>query len=189
MTGRQLFNKRLIEELRFQSGIIRSVVDCTIALYIVIPALVAAVMIYKEAWQNISLYWHGDLPFSLLLVLVFLFSLSSNFRTYIMEADLLYVIQRGKLLYGLKLHAFIFSIMLTMFQVIILFMLLKSFLRNKASVFAYLQITMITFSAIIIVPILLKWIIFICSIFFIHYWLYHLYRKMLDSPFFCYCSN
>ncbi|MGG3888812.1 ABC transporter permease [Metabacillus fastidiosus] len=335
MTGRQLFNKRLIEELKFQSGIIRSVVDWTIAVYIIIPALVAAVMIYKEAWQNISLYWHEDLRISFLLVLVFLFSLSGNFRTHIMEADLLYIIQREKLLYGLKLHAFIFSIMLTMLQVIILFicvlpilvkayhlslieilflyiavfcfrlflmtlkkilnrnvykwtlfplvsiifilfilnlpyviygigsvitifsivyfhmkqlrktnrwflkeleiedrervryiqlimsfstevekapnrlrktpfifpkskrifsddspeirlleLLLKSFLRNKASVFAYLQITMITFSAIIIVPILLKWIIFICSIFFIHYWLHHLYRKMLDSPFF-----
>ncbi|MEC2074866.1 ABC transporter permease [Metabacillus fastidiosus] len=335
MTGRQLFNKRLMEELRFQSGVIRSVVDWTIALYIVMPALVAAVMVYKEAWQNISLYWHEDLPFLLLLVLVFLFSLTGNFRTYIMEADLLYVIQREKLLYGLKLHAFIFSIIQMMLQLLILFicmlpilvkayhlplieilflyiavfcfrlflmtlkkilnrnmykwtlfpltsiifilfilnlpyviygigsvitifsivyfhmkqlrktnrwflkeleiedrervryiqlimsfstevekapnrlrktpfifpkskrifsddspeirlleLLLKSFLRNKATVFAYLQITMITFSAIIIVPVLLKWIIFICFIFFIHYWLHHLYRKMLDSPFF-----
>ncbi|PWA09744.1 hypothetical protein DCC39_12320 [Pueribacillus theae] len=110
MSGRQLFRKRLIQEWKFQWGVLRSVFDWTIILYMAIPAMILIPFLYADVWKNIHLYWSEEFPFSILLLLVLLLSTRGNFRTYVREADLLYVIQRKKLFYQLKLHSFLFSV-------------------------------------------------------------------------------
>jgi ABC-2 type transport system permease protein len=63
-------------------------------------------------------------------------------------------------------------------------LLLKAFLRNRGHVTTYLQLTMMTSSAIMVLPIWLKWIIYLLFLFFFHIWLMSIYEKMQKSPFF-----
>lgn len=335
MSGKTLLKKRVLDEWRYQWRVIHSVLDWTVILYIVTPISITASIIYFEAWQNTNLYWQEQFPFSSLLCMILLFSLKGNVRTYVMEADLLYVIQRKKLFYELKVYGFILSIVKSMFGTMFIFILflpvfinvyhlsvivilclyitvccfhlvvmtlkkivrkalykglsyfiifisfililsnisymiygigsiiaiflliyfhmtrltqtnhfflkeleiedierlkyvrfimhfsmevekvpnrliktplifrkskrifkernrenglleflLKSFLRNRNYILAYYQIIMVTLFAMILVPFILKWIIYISSFFFIKYWLRNIYIKMLESPFF-----
>lgn len=124
MSGRQLFTKRLLQELKVQWGVIRSVFDWTIILYMAIPAMILIPFLYVDAWQNIHLYWSEKIPFSILFLIVLLLSTRGNFRTYAMEADLLYVIQRKKLFYQMKLHSFLFSVFQLVAGVAFIFILL-----------------------------------------------------------------
>jgi ABC-2 type transport system permease protein len=66
----------------------------------------------------------------------------------------------------------------------VLEVLLKGFLRNRSLVTLYCQQTLLTTSAIILLPIWLKWVIFICFVFFINYWLKNMYRKLMAHSFF-----
>ncbi len=336
MKGRKLFFKRLFQEWRYQLGVIRSVVDWTILVYLVVPALVLAPFLYRDAWEYIELYWSAQIPFPFLLLVILLFSSGGNFRTYLLEADLLHLIQRKRLLHALKLAGFLLSlaqliigvaliviialpvliliyqfstmevlhlslaiiafrllfltlkkiitrnlykwILFPMFFVLtlglivnldsvivgiggsvcaiaivifhltqltktnrwflreleiesaevtryiklifafsmevekefvstrkrpfwfyrksgrifaarnsengLLELLLKAFLRNRGHVTTYLQLTMITSSAIIVLPIWLKWIVYLLFLFFFHIWLMSIFDKMQTSPFF-----
>lgn len=115
MSGRALFFRRLIHEWRYQFGVIRTVVDWTILLYLLIPALVLAPFLYRDMWEYIELYWSEKIPFGFMLFLLLLLSSSGNFRTFLMEADVLYLLQRRQLIHHLKIYSFLMSF----FQIIL----------------------------------------------------------------------
>jgi ABC-2 type transport system permease protein len=335
MSGKQLFKKRLVKEWKSQWKVIRSVLDWTIAVYLAIPAIIAVVVIYTSAWKNDHQYWSEGIPFFVLLLIILLLLLLGNFRTYLEEADLIFLLQRKQLLYQLKLYGFLYSAFQAIVGVVFLFiailpilftiykfsivetmmlfiavsafhflcltlkkiirrrlykwlvfplcfiltfllilfanpvvygivsiigisyliyyhitqltkqnhwflkeieiegeerrrytelilnlsmevekdttkqrrkpllfrqsgrifrkrnnenglleLYLKAFLRKKSYVFTYYQLLAVTCTAIILLPLWIKWIVFICFIFFISSWLHSLYAKMIKSPFF-----
>jgi ABC-2 type transport system permease protein len=105
--------------LGYQWGVMKSVLDWTIVVYLVIPVLVAAPFVYADMWQNSHLYWSGKIPMAVLFVLLLLLSSGGNYRTYLMEADLLYLLQKKELLYPFKRLGFLFSVMGSVFQVVV----------------------------------------------------------------------
>jgi ABC-2 type transport system permease protein len=117
MRASTLFRRRLLAEWGYQWGVMKSVLDWTIVVYLVIPVLVAAPFVYADMWQNSHLYWSGELPMSVLFVLVLLLTASGNYRTYLMEADLLYLLQKKELLYPFKHMGFLFSAIGSVIQV------------------------------------------------------------------------
>jgi ABC-2 type transport system permease protein len=117
MRASGLFRRRLFEELGYQWGVMKSVLDWTIVVYLVIPMLVASPFVYADMWQNSHLYWSGKLPLGVLFVLLLLLTASGNYRTYLMEADLLYLLQKKELLYPFKQMGFLFSLIGSVFQV------------------------------------------------------------------------
>ncbi|WP_181833291.1 ABC transporter permease [Bacillus taeanensis] len=109
MTSKKLFFKRVTEEYKFQWGVIRSVFDWSILVYLVIPTIIMVPFLYQDAWQFIHFYWNENIPFSILLFAVLLLALRGNFRTYLMEADLLFLIQRKTVIQQLKQYNFLLS--------------------------------------------------------------------------------
>jgi ABC-2 type transport system permease protein len=111
MTGEKLIIQRFMKESKYQWGIIRTVLDWTILLYLAIPAVVIAPFLYVDVWENIHQYWSPSLPIALLLAPVLFLAASGNLRTYLTEADLLFLLQRKKILHRLKLYGFLSSLL------------------------------------------------------------------------------
>lgn len=109
MSGRKLFFKRFVQELLYQWNVIQAVLDWSIILYIVIPTIILIPFLYVDVWQNIQIYWSDQVPFSILVLIVLLLSVTGNFRTYLLEADVIFLLQQKSLLYQLKLFGFLSS--------------------------------------------------------------------------------
>jgi ABC-2 type transport system permease protein len=123
MKVRKLFFNRVIEEWRFQWGVLHSVLDWTIQLYFLVPALIIVPLVYMDVWRNIDYYWNSTIPFFFLLSFILLLLCRGNFRTYLQEADLLHLIQQQKLIYGLKLGGFYLSLVQLLIGQLIIFII------------------------------------------------------------------
>jgi len=115
MMGRQIFINRLIEEWKFNFRVVRSVIDWTICLYLIIPALIIFTMFYIESWDHIHHYWVEDIPFWVVIAILLFISFGGNIRSYLYEADLLHLIQEKKIVSSLKRFALLTSLIKSMF--------------------------------------------------------------------------
>ena len=111
MIGKQLFFRRLREEIGFQTRVLRSVFDWSIILYMVIPAFIVMGFVYIEMWQDVHLYWSDDIPLFLLVGIALLLLLRGNFRTFLYEADTLFLLQQSYIFYPLKKWSFHYSLL------------------------------------------------------------------------------
>lgn len=109
MTGRRLFFRRLREEWLFQLKVVHSAFDWVIMLYTILPAFIIFPFLYVDMWRNIDLYWSIKIPFYVVLLLILLFLLRGNFRTFVMEPDILFITRRKNLFQSLKRWALFYS--------------------------------------------------------------------------------
>lgn len=93
LTPGQVALGRIKADIRFQYRAWRMAVDWTVALYIVIPALAAAVYQYVTWWREPS-YWLAPVPYGAVRSGLFLFAAAGSVRYYVEEADQLFLVQR-----------------------------------------------------------------------------------------------
>ncbi|HDX9579161.1 TPA: ABC transporter permease [Bacillus pseudomycoides] len=89
---KKLFYKRLFHEIKRKWKAVRSVVDWTIALYAVVPALVFSWIYYASLWKNGPkdedvLYWFIG------LFILYSTTFSRSVRSFLEQADSLFLIQ------------------------------------------------------------------------------------------------
>jgi Predicted ABC-type exoprotein transport system, permease component len=122
MSGNKLFLTRLIGEYRYQWRVLHTVLDWSVMLYIAIPAAVILPFAYADFWRNIHLYWDARLPVQIVLILLLILSGYGNIRTYLFDADLLFLIQRRKVIRQLKRDSFLSSLLaLSLVEAVLLF--------------------------------------------------------------------
>ena len=92
-TPTKIFYKRIISDWKFQYEVWRMAIDWTVALYIVIPAIILGVYQYIELWQT-QLSWLDDLSFQLFAGVIFFFAWKGTIRIFIEEADQLFLWQQ-----------------------------------------------------------------------------------------------
>lgn len=97
MTGRKLFKVRFLEDMKYQQKILGIVVNWTVWLYIFLPFAIVGVIFYIDWWRNIASYWFEPLNPNLILVVFLLFFINSRFRSFMQEADQLFLLDRLKL--------------------------------------------------------------------------------------------
>ncbi|MBM7662847.1 putative ABC-type exoprotein transport system permease subunit [Bacillus mesophilus] len=130
MSAKQLFFRRLVREWKDQWHIFHSVLDWSVLLYIAIPSIVFGTLFYIDLWRNVDLYWHPDFPILLILLPVLLVSTMGNFRTYLLKADLLFLIQRKKTIHTLKILGFFYTFVLkTINSLVLVFMVTPVMLK------------------------------------------------------------
>lgn len=110
MTGRLLFFQRLQKDFHHQWKVIRSVIDLTVMMYTIVPVLAIASYLYVKMWQDIHAYWLVEIPLFILIGIILLLLLAGNFRTFLREADVLFLLQRTSFLNGLKCWGFHYSL-------------------------------------------------------------------------------
>ncbi|MGE7999460.1 ABC transporter permease [Lysinibacillus sp. NPDC093190] len=90
--------------------LLASVVDWTVALYVVVPAIVVGFFLYKDFILNISTSWVIHIPLVFFIVLLFLITRIETIRTYLQRADRLFLIQNRKHMVRLKQAGFYWSL-------------------------------------------------------------------------------
>lgn len=133
MTSARLFFKRFKAESRFHFETFSWVVPKLYWFYILGPYAFFMIAFYREIWDNPHEYWPVDWPFTILLGLGLLLLSFGCFRSYLFQADLLYVVQNKKLVKGLRLYGFFSSLILSLLQISAVVVLLLPFLRGGES--------------------------------------------------------
>ncbi|WP_077619125.1 ABC transporter permease [Bacillus sinesaloumensis] len=97
----RLFTTRLRKEIAYQWGVFKSVVDWIIFLYLFIPALAIGGYHYYHWWLQVP-GWMEGLPFQLVITLLYLVCWQGHIRTFLEDADQLFLLQKRSLIIGLK---------------------------------------------------------------------------------------
>lgn len=126
MNGFTLFYKRLFNEWKFQYGVIKSIADWTILLYIILPTIAISVGIYRSWWIEIP-NWVEPIPVELLLLIGYIFTWFGNVRTFVEEADKVFLIKRKELFLSMKKWSFFYSTFLQTFSLVLCLCILLPF--------------------------------------------------------------
>ncbi|MDA7027289.1 ABC transporter permease [Bacillus sp. CLL-7-23] len=101
MNGRKLFLTRLKADYRYQLRVLGSVIDWTIALYLILPVIAIGGYQYFSL-LNGSVLSTGVWFSKLILLIPSIFTLFGSIRTLLMEADQLYLLQKKTLIVEIK---------------------------------------------------------------------------------------
>lgn len=96
MRGYHLAFNRLKQDWQYQTSILRSVFDWTIIIYLLIPTLVFAGAAYQSWWRTVPEMLNGFSPLMYFLVCFFLICWQGTMRTFMDDADQLYLLQYSK---------------------------------------------------------------------------------------------
>lgn len=93
LTVKRLFRKRLADHWNYQIGVVRTVVDWIIALYLIMPALAIGAYQYYRWWQA-EPPWIAHVPLLVIAFALFFFTTSGTVRLFVEEGDQLFMLQR-----------------------------------------------------------------------------------------------
>ncbi|WP_400241511.1 ABC transporter permease [Niallia sp. JL1B1071] len=110
MKSRQLFYHRVIRNWKFHSQVFHSVADWTVVLYILIPAIIFCAAIYLSWWKKLP-EWLDNIPFIIPFFVLYLLSWTGNIRTFMVEADKVFLVKKPDLLRGLKRRAYLYFLL------------------------------------------------------------------------------
>jgi ABC-2 type transport system permease protein len=129
MSSRKLLVHRLIKGWLYQYGVIKSIADWTVMLYIIIPAITIFSIVYHSWWSEIP-KWMENVPFFLLFLLLYLLTWNGHIRTYTEAADKVFLIKKYTLFWGLKKWGYGYSLMYQAVLTLASFAILLPFLLN-----------------------------------------------------------
>lgn len=109
MSSFRIFCDRVRRDYLYQYGIIKSVADWTVMLYIIIPFTIAGGIIYRSWWIELP-DWSIFLSLRLIAISAYLLCWTGSFRTFVQEADGMYLIQHTRKFIAMKKWALSFSI-------------------------------------------------------------------------------
>ncbi|MGG0717391.1 ABC transporter permease [Robertmurraya massiliosenegalensis] len=125
MNSFSIFRHRLLRNWRYQFNTFRQIADWTIWLYLIIPANVISIFIYRSWWIEGAPQWIQWMPLELIFIVGYFFTWTGTYRSYMEEADKVFLVKKKKLFYGLKKWGFQYSLLfqaMSTFVIIVLFL-------------------------------------------------------------------
>lgn len=124
MSSFHIFWRRMLRDWRYQLRAFSSIADWTIWLYIIIPGIAIFLFMYRSWWIEATPSWIEWIPLSLFFLLGSLFSWDGSFRSFIDEADKVFLVKKSSLFLKIKKWGFAYSVifqaLLTCIAVVIL---------------------------------------------------------------------
>lgn len=111
MSASRLFLRRLLDEWKFQFRVVRTIIDWTVALYLIVPGIVIFSFIYRSWWLEVP-EWIQPIPIGAVFLLFYFIVWMGHFRTFVLEADKLFLVKHTELFLQLKRCGFIYSLWL-----------------------------------------------------------------------------
>lgn len=127
MTGYKLFSIRLKQEILYQWKVFRTITDWTIIVYILLPFLGFLSYQYFAWWKGAPI-WAVYLPKEVFIILFYFFCWQGQIRTFVEEGDQLYLLQKRKLVLGLKYWTKLYSLSIYLISFLILFLFISPIL-------------------------------------------------------------
>ncbi|PFJ56939.1 ABC transporter permease [Bacillus nitratireducens] len=130
---KQQFNKRLRHELQRKWKSIRSVTDWTVALYIIIPALIFTGMYYRSLWVK-ELSMEETVYFGLGLLVFYFVTFSRGVRSFFEQADSLFLISYPNHMRRLMKLGMIYTLIrIAITNVIVVFIMLPILMKSMGA--------------------------------------------------------
>ncbi|WP_066057480.1 ABC transporter permease [Robertmurraya korlensis] len=127
MNGFSLFSTRILREWKFQYGVIKSVADWTILLYIILPSIAIGVGMYRSWWMEVP-NWIVPIPVELVFLVGYVFTWFGNYRTFIEEADKVFLIKNKHLFLRMKIWSYFLTVITQTVSLLLLLCVLLPFL-------------------------------------------------------------
>lgn len=109
MTAKRLFTRRCADNFRFQVQSLRMGIDWTVLIYLIIPAVVIAIVVYRSWWLDLP-EWMEILPLDGFLFFFYIFSWFGTVRLFIEEADQLFLLQNRSFYLSLRRSGIVYSL-------------------------------------------------------------------------------
>ncbi|CAN2255272.1 ABC transporter permease [Bacillus vallismortis] len=148
MNGRSFFFRRLLDYYRYQIKVLHAVIDWTVALYIVLPALAFVIYQYIDLMNGRGLIyeWSEMMEWRWLYAVCVLIVCTGSVHTFLMEADNVFLLQKKEIIYQLKRYALVYSFLVTLAKWMLLFFIALPFISysvhitwaESAALFCYL---------------------------------------------------
>ncbi|MGD7044295.1 ABC transporter permease [Jeotgalibacillus proteolyticus] len=103
-----LFRDRLKKDWRYQKDVWSSVMDWTIVFYLIFPALFFSGLFYRSLWTRPPEWFDMINPLGWVL-LFFFFTLSGKWRTYLFEADAVFLTKRPEWISQILQSAWVYN--------------------------------------------------------------------------------
>ena len=104
----------------------RSVMDWTVIVYLVIPGIVIGFFIYRSWWVEVP-GWIHYIPFSFVFLASFFLLWGGYFKTYVRAADSIFLLKKERLFIGLKKGGMLLSYILEMPKACLIALLIAPF--------------------------------------------------------------
>jgi ABC-2 type transport system permease protein len=146
MTPEKLFNQRVISEWKYNISVWRTVIDWTVALYLIIPFIGFALHQYL-GWWGMTPQWLDICPFSAFMVICIIFAWSGTMRIFLREADQLFLLNRKKWINTMVRKGITYSIFWNFFLSVFFFLFLTPFLigHYQVNIYELIALGLITF--------------------------------------------
>ncbi|WP_340021132.1 ABC transporter permease [Paenibacillus sp. FSL K6-1096] len=146
-TAGSLFRRRLFSHFREQSSIIRTAVDWTVLLYILIPGGLLGGRFYYGFWNGELPGWFSQLPFVMVLSLLAVLLATGGIVLLLQEGDSLFLRQRQSWINTIIAGGMAYSLAVTALKIAAVFALLLPFLLrgyglSPAAVWGLLALTL-----------------------------------------------
>lgn len=153
MTGWKVFKFRFMDDINYQRKVLGTVIDWTVWVYVFLPFAVMAMLLYIDVWQHTSTYWLEPLPPRLMISFILLVSFGGRFRSYMQEADQLFLLDRNNLYRGLRMFAFGYSMLQLSLTTVVILLVFLPWLIQLAGLspnqLVYLSIFLLAFRVLI----------------------------------------
>ncbi|MFT8871657.1 MAG: ABC transporter permease [Sporolactobacillus sp.] len=120
MKAERLFAERLREARHERRRTLGVVMDKVIALYLVVPALVIGIGVYRDEWLHTENVWPAAWPVQALFPCLLLLCGSGYLRTFVQAADQLFVLADRPLFVGMRCCAILYSLFALLPRVLLL---------------------------------------------------------------------
>lgn len=129
MNSLQVLINRIKKDYMYQFRIWKNVLDWTVMLYILIPAIVAAVIIYRSWWLELP-SWSNLLSVSVIASAFYIGAWSGVYRLFVKEADGIFYLKHTSDFISMKKWAFTYEILKTILRIVLLMFVFLPFLHN-----------------------------------------------------------
>ncbi|MBD3108931.1 ABC transporter permease [Bacillus sp. AGMB 02131] len=129
MSSLHVLFARVRKDYIYQFRIWKNIIDWTVMLYILIPALVAAVIIYRSWWLDLPA-WSSFVSLPLIASAVYILSWVGTFRLFVKEADGIFYLKHRSSFIEMKRWAFSYAIVKIVLEIILLVVVLLPFLMK-----------------------------------------------------------
>ncbi|MEK5447579.1 ABC transporter permease [Paenibacillus sp. FSL R7-0331] len=127
-TGPRLFRRRLFSHWREQTAIIRTAVDWTVLLYLIIPGGLLGGRFYYGYWSGEMPGWVSVIPFLFILLVLAILLLTGGMVLLLQEGDLLFLRQRQNWIGSILLRGTIYSLTVTALKIAAVYAVLLPFI-------------------------------------------------------------
>lgn len=120
LTPRRIFTHRLRTGIREDWKTLRTAVDWVVALYFIVPGLIAVGIVYYNLWQHPPA-WLAYIPLEGAIIVLFLYTLFFRLRLFLEPADQVFLLQNTALIHAIRRMGLIYSLIIAALSCIVLF--------------------------------------------------------------------